>query len=191
MLKLIPVLIIGAIFCCAGRADSLAYTVGASGSETTYSFTLTNSGATGGTIFDLFVSTPTPISNVDTSDFGIPSGWGDSNGGLLFYGPNTDPSNSFVEWAADFSGAYDVQIGDSISGFSVSTLLPITGSILFSLNGADTFVPAQQIQASPEPLSAAVTGIGMLLVALLVSLSRASAFRGGLRRIALKTDPNG
>jgi hypothetical protein len=149
------VLLMGAAVCGVLRADNLTYTatVGAGGpGQTLYQFTLTNSGDTGGTLFDLFIALPTPLANINTAAIGTPAGWGDSSGGLLFFGPNNSPSTSFVEWIADFNGARDVPIGSSLSGFSFTTFQPITGLITFSLNDSTAFGTAVQAgQPAPEP----------------------------------------
>jgi hypothetical protein len=134
------------------RADSLNYTItGLGGGESLYQLTLTNTGTTGGTLFDLFVALPTPLANIDTGTIGTPAGWGDPSGGLLFFGPNGSPATSFIEWSAEFSGAHDVRIGNMLGGFSFTALQPITGPITFAVNGSTTFEPAVQGPPAPEP----------------------------------------
>jgi hypothetical protein len=73
-------------------ADQLNYTVttGIGAGRTLYQFTLTNTGDTGGTPFDLFLALPTDISNINTATIGTPAGCGDPSGGLLFFGPDVD-----------------------------------------------------------------------------------------------------
>src|SRR5215472_6305687 len=136
-------------------ADQLNYTVtaGIGAGQTLYQFTLTNTGDTGGTLFDLFLALPIDISNINTATIGKPAGWGDPSGGLLFFGPDANPATSFIEWTADFSGAHDVPIGGTLSGFSFTTLQPITGPIRFALNDSTTFSTAVQGTSVPEPAS--------------------------------------
>ena len=121
------------------------------GGEFSYAFVLTNTGGTGGTLFDLFLSIPLDISDIDTSTIGTPVGWGDPTGGLLFFGPNVTPSTSFIEWADDVSGLYDLSIGDSLAGFSFVSSEEVAGTITFALNGATTFDTAEPISNVPEP----------------------------------------
>ena len=90
------------------------------------------------------------ISNINTATIGTPVGWGDPTGGLLFFGPDANPSTSFIEWTADFSGAHDVAIGSILAGFSFTTLQPINGPIPFALNDSTNFDTAVQA-AAPEP----------------------------------------
>jgi hypothetical protein len=144
-------------------ADSTTYSVIPNGSEFDYDFTLNNSGATGGTLFDLFLSLPIDISDIDTSTIGTPVGWGDPTGGLLFYGPNASPSTAFIEWSSDFSGLYDVQIGDSLSGFSFESSELITSPITFALNDSTSFDTAQPVSSVPEPVGLlALVGVSLL-----------------------------
>lgn len=134
------------------RADNLNYTVETEvgAGQTRYQFTLTNTGDTGGTLFDLFVELPVEIANINTASIGAPAGWGDPAGGLLFFGPDANPSTSFIEWTADFSGAHDVAAGSTLAGFSFTTLQPIDGPILFALNDSTSFATAVQ-GTVPEP----------------------------------------
>lgn len=133
------------------RADVLTYSVTPSGGQFAYEFTLANSGATGGTLFDLFLSLPTDITNIDTTSIGTPVGWGDVTGGLLFFGLNINPSTAFIQWAADVSGSYDVGIGNSLSGFSFVSSQSTIAPVMYALNSAGTFSLAQQTSAVPEP----------------------------------------
>src|SRR3954471_4303434 len=80
------------------NAGVLYYNVTPGGGGFDYQFTLTNDGATGGTIFDLFLSLPIDVSTIDTAAIGTPVGWGDGAGGLLFFGPDANPSTSFIDW---------------------------------------------------------------------------------------------
>jgi hypothetical protein len=143
----------------AVEADSLTYTTTAINAGIAYDFTLTNTGDTGGTLVDLFLSLPLDISDVDTTSIGTPVGWGDPTGGLLFFGPDGSPSTSFIEWASDASGNYDVLIGDWLSGFSFISSLTVTGSILFALNGSTAFDVAEPAATVPEPNSLWVSGV--------------------------------
>ena len=113
-------LILAVALCSIGplRADNLAYTVTPSAGQYLYEFTLQNTGSTGGTLYDLYLSLQTDIANIDTLTIGTPVGWGDATGGLLFYGPDVSPSTAFIEWSADFSGTFDIGIGGSLGGFS-------------------------------------------------------------------------
>ena len=127
--------------------DAVTYTVTSNGSLFQYEFTLTNTGAMGGSLFDLFLLLPTDISNINTATIGTPVGWGDASGGLLFFGPDAAPGTSFIDWSADFSGAFDVAIGSSLSGYSFRSTRQI-GVIEFALNGSEAFDIAQNV---PEP----------------------------------------
>jgi hypothetical protein len=146
-----------------------------------YQLTLSNTGTTGGTLFDLFVSVPIDISDLNTATIGAPMGWGDPAGGLLFFGPDGSPSTSFIEWTADFSGADDVAVGRSLAGFSFTTLQPINGQIRFALNDATNFDTAVQGPTAPEPAT-----LPMLLFAgLAVSVGGLwgrRRLRGGINR---------
>jgi hypothetical protein len=133
------------------RADAVTFTTLEANGTFSYQFTLSNTGATGGTLFDLFLHLPTGVSNIDTTTIGTPAGWGDAMGGLLFFGPDVNPSTSFIEWAADFSGLQDVAIGSSLSGFSFAATQPVGKPIMFALNGSTEFVTAQEVTAIPEP----------------------------------------
>ena len=93
-LLLLLLTIVGAM---VAKADILAYTVTPSNGQFSYNFTLTNTGTTGGTLYDLFLSIPLDISAIDTTTIGTPVGWGDPTGGLLFFGPDVNPSTSFIE----------------------------------------------------------------------------------------------
>ena len=159
------------------RADAVTFTTLEANGKFSYQFTLSNTGATGGTLFDLFLHLPTGISNIDTTTIGTPAGWGDAMGGLLFFGPDVDPSTSFVEWAADFSGLHDVAIGSSISGFSFAATQPVGIPITFALNGSTEFVTAQEVTAIPEPAT---------LIPLLALLG-AIGFRAGFKPLGSVT----
>ena len=121
-MRKLSIFLLAAVFLVAAKADTLTYTVTPDGGEFSYAFVLSNTGEMGGTLFDLFLSVPLDISDIDTSTIGTPVGWGDPTGGLLFFGPNVSPSTSFIEWADDASGIYDIGIGDSLGGFSFSFL---------------------------------------------------------------------
>src|ERR1017187_5574171 len=101
MRKLILTLLVAIGSICPVNAGVLTYTITPTGGQSLYQFTLTNTGDTGGTLFDLFLSLPTDITNIDTTTIGTPVGWGDPTGGLLFFGPDAAPSTSFIDWAAD------------------------------------------------------------------------------------------
>jgi len=149
------------------RADILTYTATPNGGGlTSYQFTLENTGTTGGTVFDLFLAIPLDISFIDTPAIGTPIGWGDTTGGLLFFGSDVNPSSSFIQWAADFSGLYDVGIGSALSGFSFVASQPVTGPIMFALNGSTDFGTA--LSGVPEP------GTSFML---LIPLAATFAFR--------------
>ena len=148
------------------RADVVTYTVSPVANGFSYQFALTNMGTTGGTLFDLFLSLPTEIVNIDTINIGVPVGWGDTTGGLLFFGPDISASTSFIEWVADFSGAHDVAIGSSLSGFSFITAPPLGLPISFALNGSTDLSPAQQITAAPEAATLALFAAASLLLPL-------------------------
>lgn len=149
------------------NADALTYTITPNSGQFVYEFTLSNTGATGGTLFDLFLSLPTDISNIDTTSIGLPVGWGDPTGGLLFFGPDVAPATSFIEWAADFSGTSDVGIGDSLSGFSFNSSAEIGQPIGFALNGSTTFETAEEVGTTvPEPSTIVLTLPVVLVIAL-------------------------
>lgn len=162
-------------------ADSLTYTVTPNAGELSYNFTLINTGDTGGTLFDLFLSLPTDISNIDTKTIGTPVGWGDPTGGLLFFGPDVASGTSFIEWASDFSGNYDVGIGSSVSGFfSFNSSVDVGQLITFALNGSTDFATAQQqVSAVPEPTTSA-----LLLTVVLACLLRPTRERKRLNMLA-------
>lgn len=164
MHKLMLTLLVGLCSICPLNAGVLTYTVTPSAGQFVYDFTLTNTGDTGGTVFDLFLSLPTDITNIDTASIGTPVGWGDPTGGLLFFGPDTAPSTAFIEWAADFSGTYDLGIDNSLGGFSFTASIDIGQPITFALNGSTTFDTAQETGTVPEPVTF------VLLVPVLVAI---------------------
>lgn len=134
------------------HADSLTYTTTPNGSGLfSYQFNLSNSGTTGGALYDLFLAVPLDIGFIDTGSIVTPIGWGDATGGLLFFGPDVNPSTSFVQWAADFSSLHDLNIGSSLTGFSFATSQQITGQITFAVNGSTSFENATQVSSVPEP----------------------------------------
>ena len=144
--------------------DSLSYTVTPGGGLFSYNFTLHNTGASGGTLFDLFLSVATDISTIDASTIGTPIGWGDPAGGLVFDGPDVNPGTSFIEWSADGSGLYDLAISDFLSGFTFTSSQEPSAPVQFALNGSSTFDTAQQISSStPEntklPMIVVVVGL--------------------------------
>jgi hypothetical protein len=151
MCKLILTLLVTLFSVGSLSAGVLTYTITPNGGQSLYQFTLTNTGDTGGTLFDLFLSLPTDITNIDTTTIGTPVGWGDPTGGLLFFGPDVAPSTSFIEWAADFSGTYDVGIGNSLGGFSLLSSERIGQPLTFALNGSTEFAAAQEVSSVPEP----------------------------------------
>jgi hypothetical protein len=148
-MRLAVVLLVG----CVGilHADSLRYSISADASGLLYQFQLANTGATGGTIFDLFLSFDTDIAAIDIGTIGTPVGWGDPAGGLVFAGPDVNPGTSFVEWAADGSGLYDLQIGGALSGFTITVPSIIGAPILYDLNELGSFSPAIEVADTPEP----------------------------------------
>lgn len=147
-------------------ADTVSYSVTPSGGLFSYNLTLMNTGTTGGTVFDLFLSVPLDISKIDTTTIGTPVGWGDSTGGLLFFGPDVNPSTSFIEWAADASGTYDVGIGSSLGWFSFVSSQKVGGSISFALNGSNTFDTAQELSSVPEPTTRAAVLLSLICAVL-------------------------
>jgi hypothetical protein len=151
MRKLMWILVVASCLIGPLNANDLTYTITPTGGQFSYQFTLTNTGTTGGTLFDLFLSLATDISNIDTAAIGTPVGWGDPTGGVLFFGPDVSPSTSFIEWGADFSGLYDVAISSSLSGFSFTATQPVDVPITFALNGTTDFAPAQEVSGAPEP----------------------------------------
>lgn len=157
-------------------ADSVTYTVVPDAGQLLYALTLTNDGDTGGTLFDLFLSVSTDISNIDTSTIGTPVGWGDPIGGLLFFGPDVNPSMSFIEWVDDASGLYDLTVGNSLAGFSFLSAEDIAGPILFSVNGLNSFSPAQEVQTAPEPLTLLTTMLSTGALWLLGQQQKRSSF---------------
>lgn len=148
------ILILGVALWAGGplSADVLTYTVTPNAGQFAYEFTLTNTGDTGGTLWDLFLSLPTEITNIETTSIGTPVGWGDPTGGLLFFGADT-LTTSFIEWASDASGTYDVGIGNSLDGFSFVSSVDVGQPITFALNGSTDFTPAQEVSSVPEPAS--------------------------------------
>src|SRR5664280_1882406 len=166
MCKLILTLLVTLGSVASLSAGVLTYTITPTGGQSLYQFTLTNTGDTGGTLFDLFLSLPTDIANIDTTRIGTPVGWGDPTGGLLFFGPDAAPSTSFIEWAADFSGTYDLGIGNSLSGFSFNSSQHVGGPLTFALNGSADFATAQDVTAAPEPSTFGL----MTTVALLIGI---------------------
>ena len=169
------ILILGVALGAVGslNADVLTYTITPNGGQFAYEFTLTNTGDTGGTLFDLFLSLPTDISNIDTTSIGTPVGWGDPTGGLLFFGPDAAPSTSFIEWAADFSGTYDLGIGSSLGGYSFNSLVDVGQPIRFALNGSTDFAAAQEISLAtvPEPTTV------VLLLPMMLAIGFHTRFR--------------
>jgi hypothetical protein len=155
------------------RADSLTYSVTPNGTQFLYQFTLTNTGTLGGTLFDLFLSVSTDIANIDTTTIGTPVGWGDLTGGLLFFGPDT-ASTSFIDWAADFSGLYDVGNGASLPGFSFTITQAAVAPITFALNGSSDFGTAQEISNVPEPAALVLLLSGVATIGVRARLRRAS-----------------
>lgn len=143
-------LIVLATITTTAKADSLTYTVTPQSGDFLYSFVLSNTGDTGGTLFDLFLSIPLDISNIDTTTIGTLVGWGDPTGGLLFFGPDVSPSTSFIEWADDVSGLYDIGIGDSLTGFSFLSSDLVAGPITFALNDSTRFNEAEAVSSVPE-----------------------------------------
>ena len=69
----------------------------------------------------------------------------------LFFGPDAAPSTSFIEWAADFSGTYDLGIGNSLGGYSFRSSVDVGQPIMFALNGSTDFATAQEVTTTPEP----------------------------------------
>src|ERR1039458_603916 len=151
MCKLILTLLVTLFSVGSLSAGVLTYTVTPNSGQFVYDFTLTNTGDTGGTLFDLFLSLPTDITNIDTATIGTPVGWGDPTGGLLFFGPDTVGSTSFIEWASDASGTYDIGIGNSLGGFSFRSSVDVGQPITFALNGSTEFATAQEVSSVPEP----------------------------------------
>jgi hypothetical protein len=170
------------------KADRLDYTVttGVGAGQALYQFTLSNSGTTGGALFDLFLALPTDVGNINTATIGTPVGWGDAAGGLLFFGPDVSPSTSFIEWTADFSGARDVAIGSTLTGFSFTALQRIDGPITFALNDSTTFTTAVQETGVPEP----ATFVMLLSAAALGVCYRFTAARPAPRLGRRKASPN-
>lgn len=144
-------------------ANTVSYTVTPEGGQFLYEFSLQNSGASGGPIYDLFLLLPMDISNIDTATIGMPTGWGDATGGLLFFGPDVNPSTTFIQWAADFSGLYDLAVGESLTEFSFRSTIVATGPITFALNGSTELETAQETAAVPEPSTVGLVLIGLVL----------------------------
>jgi hypothetical protein len=107
---------------------------------------------TGGSLFDFFIRLPVQLGDIDTTAIDAPPGWGDSAGGQVFSGSDTSPATSFIEWAADFSGRFDLAIGDSLSGFSFASRQAVPPPIPFALDGSTAFQTAVQVPTEvPEP----------------------------------------
>ena len=66
MCKLILTLLVTLFSVGSLSAGVLTYTVTPNSGQFVYDFTLTNTGDAGGTLFDLFLSLPTDITNIDT-----------------------------------------------------------------------------------------------------------------------------
>jgi hypothetical protein len=172
--RICTLVLLAGLSCGLIHADSLNYEItGLGGGKSLYQFTLSNTGTTGGTLFDLFLALPKALANIDTTTIGTPAGWGDPSGGLLFFGPNGSPSTSFIEWSAEFSGAHDVAIGNQLAGFSFTSLQAITGPITFALDGSSTFEPAVQGPPAPEPATF------LMLLPLAIALGVARRFKAG------------
>jgi hypothetical protein len=155
------------------RADNVTYTVTPSSGSFLYQFTLSNTGATGGTLFDLFLSLPTDISNIDTGTIGTPAGWGDPTGGLLFFGPDTGPGTAFLEWS-NGGPPFDLAIGSSLSGFSFNSSVGVGQPIMYGLNGSADLSPAQpQTTSTPEPAT-----FWLLLIPAVAAIVRWHRFPG-------------
>src|SRR6266542_1765307 len=153
------------------RADALTYTVTPSAGQFVYQFTLMNTGNTGGTLFDLFLSLPTAYTNIDAATIGVPVGWGDANGGFVASNFDTSPTTSFIQWDADFSGLYDVGSGSSLSVFSFVSSVDVGQPITFALNLTTDFATAQEVSSVPEPAT------WVLLVPFLVAVGLRVRFR--------------
>lgn len=153
MRKLILILVVALGSIGPLSAGVLTYTIAPNGGQFSYQFTLTNTGVPSGPVFDLFLSLPTDIANIDTAAIGTPVGWGDPTGGFVIFGLDTSPTTSFIDWSADFSGTYDLGIGDSLGGFSFLSPLRIDPPITFALNGTTDFATAQEVSSVPEPAS--------------------------------------
>lgn len=125
-----------ALFTVRGRADYVAYTINPVGNQYLYSFTLTNTGSTALSLHSLTVTVPNTLADIDTGSITSPLGWDPPGGGTLSFG-STDPGTSFVNWGASTNGAYDVQIGQSLGGFSFLANRQISGPILFDFGSAD------------------------------------------------------
>jgi hypothetical protein len=174
MHKLILILPVLVGFVGPLAADTLTYTITPNSGQFLYQFTLTNTGSTGGTLLDLFLSLPTDISDLDRTAIGTPAGWGDPTGGLLFFGPDSAPLTSFIQWSADVSGTSDVGIGKSLSGFSFNSTANVGTPIAFALNGSTTFVTAQEVSGIPEPATARLI---LLAIATVCTRSRLGLVR--------------
>jgi hypothetical protein len=173
MRKLILTLLVAIASIGPLNAGVLTYTITPNSGEFVYDFTLTNTGDTGGSLFDLFLALPTDIANIDTGTIGTPVGWGDPTGGLMIYGMDTSPTTSFIDWSADFSGTYDLGIGSSLGGFSFRSSVDVGQPITFALNGSTDFATAQEVSSVPEPAT----------IILLLPILMAAAFWTRLRPV--------
>ena len=138
------------------RADAVTYGITPVSGGYLYSFTLINTGSTGGDLYDLLLRIPTPISNIDVSTIGAPPFWGDASGGFLSYGP-IDLATSFIDWSAEIGA--ELPVGSSLDGFSFRSSVLIQGPIQFSLNGEESFADATAV---PEPASALLLAMGAI-----------------------------
>ena len=130
-------------------------------------------GKPGGTLFDLFLSVPLDIIVIDATAIGTPVGWGDPTGGLLFFGPDASPGTSFIEWADDAGGTYDLGMSKALSGFSFRSSVEIASPVRFALNGGTAFDVAVQVSSVPEPPALTLLG-GVLGACLLIQQSACS-----------------
>jgi hypothetical protein len=165
MHKLILIMIVAIGSITSVNAAMLTYTIMSTSGQFVYNFTLSNTAVADGTLFDLFLSLATDITNIDTATIGAPVGWGDPTGGLLFFGPDVAPSTSFVEWAADFSGIYDLGFGNSLGGFSFLSSQRINEPLAFALNGTTDFATAHEVSSVPEPATFVLVLLVLVTVA--------------------------
>jgi len=79
-IKICTLILLAGLPCGLLRADTLSYTVtsGVGAGQALYQFTFSNSGTTGGPVFDLFLALPTDLANINTAAIGAPVGWGGS-----------------------------------------------------------------------------------------------------------------